>query len=84
MGPVGTLGALLQLSAMFCVLSLYRILRYGKLLHLLPYCLWALGAAILISDKGAPTPISASVIMLGLIALLHGAVYFDIRKTERR
>jgi hypothetical protein len=76
------LGAFLLFVGLFSAIMLYRVLKYGRIMHVVPYLFSVLGFLILMIGQWPDllNPIGSALIMTTITAVVHGAVIFDMRK----
>jgi hypothetical protein len=82
MGNVGVAGLIFLFVAMLSAVSLYRTLKFGLFMHFVPYLLSIIGALLLVLAQAPDiaNPVATSLLVTAVTAIIHGAVFYDMRK----
>ena len=75
-------GLIVMIAAVLSAIFLYRTLRFGWIMYLLPYLLCVIGALLLYAQQGAES-IWVTLILTSVVFAIHITVVFDIRKTRK-
>lgn len=78
-----TAGLMFQLTAAYSTFLICGKLKYGPLVHGVPYAFAFIGAVLLGLAPDFRGPVGASVMFLAVIAMMHGSIIYDIRKDSR-
>ncbi|QHO77451.1 hypothetical protein ACH79_37280 [Bradyrhizobium sp. CCBAU 051011] len=84
LGAMGTVGIVLHGVALLAVVSLPRTRKYGRFMHGVPYAFLIAGGILLVLAPDAKDPLLASLIFVGLTAIMHAAVCFEMRADMKR
>lgn len=58
-----------------------RIIKYGKIVHIVPYVLFLIGAALFVFELGVTSNSLGGLLISGvLILVIHAAAYYEWRK----
>jgi hypothetical protein len=80
---VAFVGVVLHVVAMIAAVFLYKMLKWGKFAHVVPYVFSVGGLLVLLVAPDFKNPILGSMIATAITAALHGVVIYDMRKNER-
>ena len=71
-------GMVVLFTAPFLALSLYRTLRFGRLMHVVPYLIILIGTFLISLGPDVRAPIGARLVLLAITVLVHGVVVYEM------
>ena len=78
-----TVGLIFQLTGAYSTFLLRRKLRYGLLVHGVPYAFALIGTMLLCLAPDFRHSVEASLLFLAVTAMMHGSIIYDLRKVSR-
>jgi hypothetical protein len=72
----------MHVIAALSALSLYRTLKYGRFMHLVPYIVALIGTVMLMLSD-AKDPVLGSLFFVSITGVFHAVVWYDMRRESR-